>query len=217
MAKIKRAWSLLETVCSCKRFSSRSLIGAVCASIMTIFAAVSGADAQTCAQSPEDYVRDLSDRIVAVMNKGLDRDGRKGELQIMFLEYVAVEAVGRTVLGRFEGDLSDSQAINYLSVFSGYISSNYAGQLAGLSGTQITVESSRPFGEQDILVRALFHLPNDPPLNANFRVRCLDGEQKLMDAIVQGVSVVITKRDEFVSFLRSNSIEALIAAMERLQ
>ena len=66
------------------------------------------------------------------MNKGLDRDGRKGELQGMFLEYVAIEAVGRTVLGRFEGDLSDSQTSSYLSVFSGYISSTYAGQLAGL-------------------------------------------------------------------------------------
>lgn len=217
MAKIKHVWSLLEIVCSCKRFFSRTLIGPVSASIMTIFAAVSSADAQTCAQSPEDFVRVLGDQIVAVMNKGLDRDGRKGELEGMFLEHVAVEAVGRTVLGRFEGDLSDSLARSYLSVFSGYISSTYAGQLAGLSRTQITVESSRPFGGQDILVSALFHLPNDPPLNAGFRVRCLEGEQKLMDAIVQGVSLLTTKRDEFVSFLRSNSIEALIAAMERVQ
>ena len=200
-----------------KRFSSRTLIGAVCASIMAIFAAVSSADAQTCAQSPEDFVRVLSDQIVAVMNKGLDRAGRKGELQGMFLEHVAVETVGRIVLGRFERNLSDSQVRSYFSVFPGYISSIYAGQLAGLSGTQITVESSQPFGEQDILVRALFHLPNDPPIGAGFRIRCLDGEQKLMDAIVQDVSLVVTKRDEFVSFLRSNSVEALIAAMERLQ
>jgi phospholipid transport system substrate-binding protein len=197
--------------------ANRIRCGAFCVLAAALIPAAGPAQAQDCAESPEAFVRVLGDQVIEITAQDLGRDVRNAALQVVFFEHVAVDAVGRIVLGRFGRTISGAQADAYFEVFPGYISTLYAGQLAGLNGTEVVIHGNQPVGDTDTIVEVTFILPENPPLGAGFRVRCLDGQQKLIDAIVQGVSMVVTKRDEFVSFLRSNSLESLIAAMERLQ
>lgn len=176
-----------------------------------------GAAAQTCTEDPETYIIRLGGQVVDIVSVSDGEAERKAALRQMFREHVAIDTVARVLLGRNRRRLDENQADAYFHVIPGYISNLYASQLAALEGDNVIVEGSRPLGGTDTLVSAVFVMPGGPPLNAKFRVRCVDGTQKLLDAQVQGISLVITKRDEFASYLRTNTIEELIEILERQQ
>ena len=49
----------------------------------------------------------------------------------------------------------------------------------------------------------------------DWRVRTLkSGDRKAIDIIVQGVSIMLVKREEFSSFIASNSVDALLDRLE---
>ncbi len=187
---------------------------------MTCLAAVlsaGAATAQTCTEDPETYIDRLGGQVVEIVSVSDGRDERKLALRDMFDEHVEIDTVARVLLGRYRRGLDDIQSDAYFQAIPGYISNLYAGQLSLLEGDDVVIEGSRQSGEADTLVQAAFTMPGGPDLGAQFRVRCVEGTQKLLDASVQGISLVITKRDEFSAYLRSNSIEDLIVILEEQQ
>jgi ABC-type transporter MlaC component len=173
--------------------------------------------ALACDTEPDLFVLDLGGRVTEVLtNSDLDQISRKRELRDIFVQNVAVDEIGRIVLGRHWAGTSQEQRARFFEVFPDYVSGLYADQVANLDGTEIIVTDSRAFGGADELVTLQFHVPGNSPISAHFRVRCIGDTPKLLDAMISGVSLVATKRDEFVAFLQRNDVDALTDAISRI-
>lgn len=173
------------------------------------------ARAQTaCTQDPEAFIQDLGNQVVEILSDlSDDREERKAVLRGLFMEHIAIDTVAPLVLGRYWRDATEADRADYMEVFPVYFANLYSGQLIDLSGTSVNVLGGEPFGVADVLVEAEFVLPDANPFPARFRVRCIDGDYRLLDALISGISLVQTKRDEFGAFLRRNSLRDLIDAL----
>ena len=55
--------------------------------------------------------------------------------------------------------------------------------------------------------------PGGPPIKANWRVRPLNGEYKIIDIMVEGVSMAVTQRSEFNAVVRRQGMRGLLQTL----
>ena len=77
------------------------------------------------------------------------------------------------------------------------------------------VDGTAPAGKRDIYVRSQILRPDGPPLAADWRVRKIEEEFKVIDLKIEGISMVITQRDEFMAKIASSGLDELIADLRR--
>ena len=61
---------------------------------------------------------------------------------------------------------------------------------------------------------ALFTDQSGKPIVVDFRVRPTNGTFKLIDVVVEGLSMLKTQRDEFSSVIQRNGVDGLIASLQ---
>jgi phospholipid transport system substrate-binding protein len=49
-----------------------------------------------------------------------------------------------------------------------------------------------------------------PEFKAGWRVRLIDGKHKIIDVMVEGISMAVSQRQEFASVLKRNGVERLL-------
>ena len=123
-------------------------------------------------------------------------------------------AIGRFVLGRHWNTASPQQREEFLAAFTDFVSKSYSRRLAEeatINGFNIT--NIRDLGEGDYLVQTAITRPTGPPLAYEWRVRT-QGNTKIVDVIVEGVSLLITQRSDFSSVISQNGLDGLIRSLK---
>ena len=55
--------------------------------------------------------------------------------------------------------------------------------------------------------------PSGPPLECDWRVRQRDGKLRIIDVMVEGVSMAVTQRSEFSAVIKSRGFDGLLSAL----
>lgn len=128
---------------------------------------------------------------------------------------LALDVIGRFMLGESRKTMSEEQLARYNNVFPAYITRQYADQFAEIVGRPLEVNEAKAIGRRDVIVRTQFNRSDNTPVMVDWRVRKLrSGEQKMIDIIVRGVSIMLVKREEFSSFIALNGVDALLTTLE---
>ena len=156
-----------------------------------------------------------ADATVALTDEAADEATQLSNFQVVLAEGLALETIGRFMLGETRADMSDDQTARYNAVFPDYITKLYAEQFDDIVGKPLEVLDAREIGRADVIVRTQFERDGDAPILVDWRVRELkSGDRKAIDIIVQGVSIMLVKREEFSSFIASNGVDALLDRLE---
>ena len=121
--------------------------------------------------------------------------------------------IGRFVLGRHWRQATAQQRSDYLNLYSEFLLKTYSRRLSGFSGEKFAIAGARPAGKRDVMVRTLIKRPNAPVIKADWRVRVKDGQYKIIDVSVEGVSMAVTQRAEFAAVVRSHGMDGLLQAL----
>lgn len=137
-------------------------------------------------------------------------------------KYIAFESISRWVLGqRHWKKATEAQREDYMRLYGDLMVSTYAHRFQGYSGEALKVTRVRVIDENQALVESQITREGaDKPLTISWRVRGADGKYRIIDIMVEGLSMAQTQRSEFKSFMRSNGgdMNALLANLnERLQ
>ena len=89
----------------------------------------------------------------------------------------------------------------------------YSARLGGFTNEEFKVTGSHPAGKRDVMVDSKVLRKDGPPISANWRVRLVDGEPKVIDVVVEGVSMSISQRQEFASVVQSKGMDGLIETL----
>lgn len=197
------------------------------AAALAAFAAPGAALAQEeagAAETDEDaaikdaiaFVEQMTEKAtVALTNPEASDTEKLDAFQAVLAESLALDIIGRFMLGEARKTMSEAQMARYEAVFPDYITIQYAEQFADIVGKDLEVLDAKAIGARDVIVRTRFVRSSASPIMVDWRVRMLrDGSQKMIDIIVKGVSIMLVKADEFSSFINQNGVDALIAKLE---
>ncbi|MBV5334014.1 ABC transporter substrate-binding protein, partial [bacterium] len=118
-------------------------------------------------------------------------------------------------LGRYWNVADETQRREYMTLFEKMIVDAYAGRFAEYSGETFKVAGVRPDGDVDSHVTTQIVRPSGPPVNVEWRVRKTGATYKIIDVVVEGVSMGVTQRSEFASVIQTNGgqVDGLLKAL----
>jgi phospholipid transport system substrate-binding protein len=127
-----------------------------------------------------------------------------------------VPLIARFTLGRYWRRASEVQQKEYVRLFEDFIVLAYAARFKDYRGEAFTVGKVREINERDALVQSLLVLKDGRKIVVYWRVRG-KSEPKIIDVIVEGVSMAITQRDEFSAIINQNGgkIDGLLTALRK--
>lgn len=199
-------------------FTRRSLIAAVVA-VAGLIGLGAAPQARADAQAATDLIRGLGAEAVTVLSeKNMDRQQVETRFRDLLYKGFDTQTIGRFVLGRYWNTATPEQQQEYLRLFADMIVGVYANRFSEYSGEELEILGTRAEGDRDTIVESRIIRPyGAEPVNVAWRVRDRDGTPKIIDVIVEGVSMSVTQRSEFASVIQRGGgrIEALLEVLRQ--
>ena len=166
--------------------------------------------------TPEDTVRDTTDEVLARLETDrLDLEAHPEHLQTLVQELIVphfdFDTMARLVLGRYWKNLDDSEQIRFISGFRDLLVQRYAYILLSYHNHSITYEPVQPMGERGyVIVKQIISSEGRPPLPIEYPMRPLEDGWKVIDLIVDEISLVRNYRKTFQEEINEKGLEGFI-------
>ena len=162
------------------------------------------------------FVRALAnDAITNLTGNALTDLQRQEKLRGILKSYFDVNSIGKWALGRHWRKASAAERSEYLGLFEDLIVNTYAVRFKSYSNEKIKLTGTASRG-QTAIVKSVIERGSQQPVRVDWRVTYPDGQYKIFDVVIEGVSMIQTQRSEFSSVIRRNggSVSGLIATLK---
>ena len=135
------------------------------------------------------------------------------------LPYVQVNYAGSLVLGAHFKSTTPEQREKFFKAFSDFIEQAYAQVLTAYTDQNIQIEPAKEVGDKNLVSIRVNIVQNggQAPIKLDFKWRknSKTGEWQAYDMVAEGVSMVVTKQNEWSGILRQQGIDALTAQIQK--
>lgn len=135
------------------------------------------------------------------------------------LPYVQVNYTGSLVLGSYFKSTTPEQREKFFKAFSDFIEQAYAQVLTAYTDQNIQIEPAKEVGDKNLVSIRVNIVQNggQAPIKLDFKWRknSKTGEWQAYDMVAEGVSMVVTKQNEWSGILRQQGIDALTAQIQK--
>ena len=162
----------------------------------------------------EEFVSKFADQAIEILSdKGISENDKTSRFTDVVMNAIDLNLISKFVLSKTWKNSTDEQKERYLIAFKDYFINSYANKLDQYSGEQVQIVGSEAAGKYVIVESNIVREGTDTlKINLKWRLINRDGDIKIIDLNIEGISLVIAQREEFQSFLANNDndIEKLI-------
>ena len=161
-------------------------------------------------------MQDLGSRAVALFAgySPAEAEKNKEEFRQIFREGFDFDLIGRFVLGAPWRNASAEQKAEYQKLFETWVLDTYTRRIGAYKGEKFKIIREEPIAETDAIVETEIDRPDAPPLKAGWRVRNIQGQMKIVDVVVEGISMALTQRQEFASVVQREGLDGLLKELK---
>jgi phospholipid transport system substrate-binding protein len=156
-------------------------------------------------KSAVQFVKQLARQALGVLNdSSLSDRQRDTRLRRLMREGLNLHLIGKFALGPF-WDSADSPMVHeYQKLFGDFVVATYSKHFGRRKVDAITFLGTRQAGRKDVVVNTRFDLAIGIGIPANWRVRLINGQPQIIDVEIAGISMAMTYRTEFITFMERN-------------
>ena len=167
------------------------------------------------ASDAQAFIAGLGDEVVAILTQpDASNEEKLVELKTLLDDNTDLDLVARLVLGRHWRTASAADRDEYVSLFRKILTNTLAARLGDYEGQTFEVVGNNALSERDTAVQTQINrLGGAPPLRVDWRVRQHDGDYLIIDVVAEGVSLVVSQRNEVSSVVERQGMPGLIEAM----
>jgi phospholipid transport system substrate-binding protein len=190
-------------------------VSAWCAGLAFVILIAGSARAEESAAQFLDQFGAEAIRVLA--DKSLGGGQRNAELRKLFVDNFDVDYIGRFVLARYWRNASEADKEDFRKNFEDYIVATYSRRFGSYSGEKIVVGQTFPGEDANhSVVRSSVERPNGDTMTVDWRMQKHDDQWRIVDVLVEGVSMMVTQRSEFNAVLQREN-GSLAALNKRLR
>ena len=163
-----------------------------------------GAATDEFSDGAHKFVRSLADKAISSLT-GTSISGyqRKKNFRDLFRAHFDIDTIGKRVLGRHWRKTSASERKEFLGLFEDFIVNTYVKRFRKYTNESLSISGASSRNRRTAIVHS--HIVRGggvPSIRVDWRVSFPDGHYKVVDLVVEGVSMVQTQRAEFSSVIR---------------
>ena len=177
---------------------------------------VNSAFADTIEDKAREFISNIGKEVVASLAKNETTEAEKEKiLNDLFNKNFDVNFISRFVLGRYARTATEKQFSEFKQSFQTYIITLYVKQFSNYTGETFEVGRSRRIKKGSIIYAQILSSKKSP-VDLVFVVNANKEPYKIADVFVEGISMLLTLRDEYTSFLgqHDGDIDELIRQLK---
>ena len=155
-------------------------------------------------ESAQSFVNTIAEQGIGFLsNTNISKEQQILEFKKLLKNNFDMRTIARFALGRYWKSASPAQQNEYMTLFEKMVLNVYAKRFEEYQGQALVVNDARPEGNSDILVHSTIEQPGgNAPIKVDWRIRNKNGSNKVIDVIVEGVSMSLTQRSDFSSVIQ---------------
>jgi phospholipid transport system substrate-binding protein len=170
------------------------------------------------ANQASKFIEDLSQEAVeALTDPDISRGARETRFRKLLGQHFAVTTIGQWVLGRYWKTATLEERKEFLRLFEDLLVVTYVNRFERYSGETLSVEKTLVDDKSgDAVVFSHLNRPDGAPVvSVGWRLRSKGESFKVVDVMVEGVSMGQTQRSEFASVIRKHGgrVRGLLAEL----
>jgi phospholipid transport system substrate-binding protein len=195
--------------------ASRLLRSTLVALLLVTAPPLHTAQAQSAAEA-RALVQNLADRALRILaDKSMSKTAREAEFAKLFINNFHTRSIGVFVLGRHWRRATPAQRKAYLAVFERLIVKTYTVRLSQYAGEKFRVRRATGPDGGAYTVDSVVLQPGRASIPLRWSIRRARAGLKIVDVVIENLSMAQTQRDEFAAILRRRgSIDGLITALQ---
>lgn len=169
-------------------------------------------------QAAQSFIKNLSETaLMSLTGEGITRDQREKRIREILNNNFDVKTIARFALGTHWRTITDVQKQEYLRLFENMIVVTYTSRFEDYSGQKLEVGNAVKAGKRDVLVSTRIVEDGAPPLNIDWRVRKRKAGLRIIDVVVEGISMGVTQRSDFSAVIQrgGESIDSLLEMLRK--
>ena len=177
------------------------------------------ANAEVNASGAENFVKNTTQEgIVEIINSNASQAERDARFEKLFNSALDVKFIGQFVLGRNWRTASAEQREKFIDVYRKLNVKTWSKRFDEFKGKEFVFKGTSPSSsDNQIFVNSIVPMENAQPASVVWRVKEKDGKFKIVDIIIENVSLAITARNEYSAFIKKSpdGLNGLIADLEK--
>ena len=167
---------------------------------------------------PGLYVIEITKNAIDTLtNQSIDQNKKEVLFGKLFDKNFDIPSISRFVLGKYWKQASLDQKKQFIKAFRNYIVKTYSSRFNEYSGEQLKlVNFENESNPKIFLVHTALERQDAPIIKVDWRIGKKKDRFVILDIIIEGISLAITQRSEFVSVIDQNegNISHLIALLK---
>ena len=162
-------------------------------------------------QKAREFIEDFSIKAIEVLNnKELTDEQSFNSYRDLLSNAFAIDYIARISLSRHRKKASKDELAEYYKLFPDFILTVNSTRLKKLDTKKIEIARVTPHAKSDIFIRTKAYNSDNKALDVDWRVRNdKEGNVKIIDIKIEGISLVATQRDDFTARISSSGISGL--------
>ena len=131
----------------------------------------------------------------------------------LFTENLDLDFIGKYVLGRYWRTATPQQKKEFINLYKEFNVKTWSKRFDEFKGKSFVFDGVTPAtNKEQVFVNTSVPMPEGEPVSVKWRVYNRKGELKVIDIIIENVSLAQTARNEYTSFIAKspNGIEGLL-------
>lgn len=169
------------------------------------------------ADGAKQFIAKMSnDGIAFLDNEGLTQKQKEAEFKKLLKNSFDMGTISRFALGTYWNGASAAQRAEYQSLFETMIVKVYSARFSEYNGQKIDVGNVREDGN-DMVVTSYIVPQTGSKIRVDWRVRNRGQGYKIVDVVIEGVSMAMTQRSDFSSVIQrgGGNVQVLIDHLKK--
>jgi phospholipid transport system substrate-binding protein len=166
----------------------------------------------------QKFISDMGQKALSFLsNPALSQVQKEKKFKKLLIRHFDMSTIGRFALGKNWRRATESQKEEYQRLFQNMVVRVYAGRFNGYKGEAFNVVSFQNSGKKDILVTSYIVPNSGSKVQVDWRVRNKGGQYKIIDVVIEGVSMSLTQRSDFSSVIQrgGGNFEVLLSHLRK--
>jgi len=170
------------------------------------------------AEKASSFVSGVGATAIDILSENeLDDSARQARFRKLFREHFDLKTIIRLVLGGHWSNATEEQRHEFENLLEDYIVLANSNRFKGYRGEIFEVNEVRMSGDSDAVVHSRIIRSSSPPIRVDWRIRRPHDALKIIDVAIEGLSMVLTHRNEFSTVIQrsENGIDGLIEILRK--
>jgi phospholipid transport system substrate-binding protein len=160
---------------------------------------------------PETVIREITDAVIAVLaRKDLSTEQKRRDIEQIVDKSFDFTTLSRLVLARNWNTLTPEQQQRFVAEFKRHLSLTYGRNIETYNEERVVITGEREEVRGDRTVKTRIARPSGEDILVDYRLRETNGVWRVIDVVIEGVSLVANYRSQFQSIITRDGPVKLI-------